>query len=445
MKKTLACLLAILMLSLVFPVSAQSGLQDVPANAWYAQAVSYVTGNGLMHGVGDGKFSPGATVTRGMFVTVLSRLADIDRSLYENSTFDDVSPGAYDSIGIQWAAAHGIVNGKNDRIFAPKEGIRREDAAVILFRYAQKSGNNIDYSDDALQAFTDQNNISPYALQACKWAAYQGILNGSGGRLNPRGYMTRAQLAQLLYNSGELLTEKNFTAHYYLAALPKSEGKLTVNLINHLILFYNDYDLRTEIYHNISIEPFLNTDDIHVAETARFAQTLLSGGSLSPYISELSDNSRVFVLFNDYYDYGSGDTLYRIEGAQMEPFFTLPKPATYIREQILSSDKNHMLIKACSRKSDTLILLDMQNKDKTQELVNTLKQAIADDGLYPNNIREDYETYATVEHAQWMDENHLAFTASIPYNDMASILKVSAEYDLTAESITYKILETTVN
>ena len=442
MKKTLACLLVILMLLLAFPVSAQSGFQDVPADAWYAQAISYVSGSGLMHGVGSGTFAPGGNVTRGMFVTVLSRLSGIDLTLYEGDSFEDVPAGAYDSPSIQWAASHGIVNGKTADHFAPKENLRREDAAVILFRYAQKSGNNTDYSDVALNIFSDESKVSAYALPACKWAADKGILKGSGGRLDPQGNMTRAQLAQLMFNIKDFLTERDYTADYYLTALPKSKGKLSVNLINHLILFYNDDTLRAEIDKNISIEPFLNNDDLQVSEAARFAQVLLSGGAYHSYISQLYDGSRVFALFNDYYDYGSGNILYRIEDNQMEEFFVLPEPLSYIKEQTLSADQRRLLVLACSRKSDTLLLVDAQNSDNATDLIAVLKKAIADDGLYENHIREDGETYAVVSDYKWENDFLVSFKAEIPYDNMSTVLAVSAKFDLTSKSITYEILPT---
>lgn len=440
MKKTLACLLTVLLLFASFPASAESGFQDVPSDAWYAQAVSHVYEKGWMHGVGNGKFAPGSTVTRGMVVTVLSRFTGIDAALYENSSFEDVPAGAYDSASIRWAAVHGIVNGVTDTAFAPKLEIRREDAALILFRYAQKSGNNTDFSENALQKISDAGSVSSYALQACKWAADKSILQGSDGRLTPRGNMTRAQLAQLLYNASKLLTAKDFTADYYLTALPKSEGKLTVNVMNHLLLFYNDHDLRTEIYNNINIDSFLNNRDLRVSDTARFAQSLLSGNSPNPDISVLSDGSRLFALFNDYYDYGSGNILYRIEGTQMDPFFTLPEPMTYICEQALSSDQNYMLVKACSKKSETLFLLDTQTKGEAQDLVGLLLQAIADDGLYANSIGENNETYVSIENAEWLDGSHIAFTASVPSKDQSVIMKVTASYDLSTQAITYDML-----
>ena len=168
---------------------------DVAEKAWYHDAVEYAVTNGLMKGVGGGKFDPEGTMTRAMLVTVLWRYEG-EPAEGEN-TFTDVPDGTWYTGAVAWAAANGIVGGVGNGKFDPEGRITREQMATLLFRYAQKKG--IDTSKRGnLNSFPDSDKVSSWAKEAMRWAVAEGIINGSDGKLLPQGNATRAQVATLL-------------------------------------------------------------------------------------------------------------------------------------------------------------------------------------------------------------------------------------------------------
>ena len=168
---------------------------DVAEKAWYHDAVEYAVTNGLMKGVGGGKFDPEGTMTRAMLVTVLWRYEG-EPAEGEN-TFTDVPDGTWYTGAVAWAAANGIVGGVGNGKFDPEGRITREQMATLLFRYAQKRG--IDTSKRGnLDSFPDSDKVSSWAKEAMRWAVAEGIINGSDGKLLPQGNATRAQVATLL-------------------------------------------------------------------------------------------------------------------------------------------------------------------------------------------------------------------------------------------------------
>ena len=169
---------------------------DVTPASWYHDAVQYVYENGMMNGTSDTLFSPDATVTRAMIVTILHRLENAPASAA--SGFTDVAAGMYYADAVDWAAANGIVNGVSETRFAPDDPIIREQLAAILYRYAQFKGYAVTASAD-LSAYTDAAQISAYAAAAMQWANENGLITGNTGTtLNPKGHATRAEAATIL-------------------------------------------------------------------------------------------------------------------------------------------------------------------------------------------------------------------------------------------------------
>ncbi|MBQ4565622.1 MAG: leucine-rich repeat protein [Oscillospiraceae bacterium] len=172
---------------------------DVPAFAWYAPAADYVLEQGLMQGVGEGCFAPESPMTRAMLVTVLWRYAG--QPAEGTNSFTDVPSNVWYTQAVAWAAENGIVTGIGGGRFDPDGQITREQLAVILYRYCKSIG--IDTSPSAeLSAFPDAAKVSPYAAEALSWAVKTGLVTGSasGGKvyLEPQGKATRAQVATIL-------------------------------------------------------------------------------------------------------------------------------------------------------------------------------------------------------------------------------------------------------
>ncbi|MGM9552707.1 MAG: leucine-rich repeat protein, partial [Faecousia sp.] len=168
---------------------------DAPKTAWYAGAVTYAVRNGLMNGVGDGKFDPEGAMTRAMLVTVLWRYEGAP--MEGSNIFSDVPNGQWYTDAVAWAAANGIVGGVGNGRFDPEGNITREQMATILHRYADKKGLDTSKRDD-LSGFPDGGNVQSWAKDAMQWVVAEGIINGSEGKLLPQGNATRAQVATIL-------------------------------------------------------------------------------------------------------------------------------------------------------------------------------------------------------------------------------------------------------
>lgn len=159
---------------------------------WAEEAVLEAVEKGLFQGTSSTTFSPDKTLTRGMMVTVLHRMAGTPAA-GQSSPFADVAADAYYADAVAWAAEKGIVLGVSETRFAPDAPITRQQLAAVLYRY---SGSPAASGD--LSAFPDQGEVAEYAVSAMKWAVGSGIIQGSGGKLLPTGQATRAQAAVML-------------------------------------------------------------------------------------------------------------------------------------------------------------------------------------------------------------------------------------------------------
>ena len=174
--------------------------KDVDQTQWYHNAVDYVLGNDLMKGTGKTTFSPDATLTRGMVVTVLGRAAGVKTSDYTGTSFSDVKAGSWYAPYVQWASKQGLVKGYEDGTFKPEQNVTREEMVTMLFRCWQSEGNTWKTDVAALNAYKDSAKVSSWALPAMRWAAANGVVNGvGGGKFEPDGNVTREQIATILY------------------------------------------------------------------------------------------------------------------------------------------------------------------------------------------------------------------------------------------------------
>lgn len=175
---------------------SKTKFNDVSANDWFASAVDYVTGKGMMNGTAANTFSPKANTTRGMVVTVLYRLENQPST--SAASFTDVASGAYYANAVAWANANGIVSGYGSGKFGPNDKVTREQLAAILYRYAQYKKYDVSGAN-SLDGYTDVQSVSSYAVPALQWANAAGVVTGkSGSKLDPKGNATRAEVAAML-------------------------------------------------------------------------------------------------------------------------------------------------------------------------------------------------------------------------------------------------------
>ncbi|MDR0491550.1 MAG: S-layer homology domain-containing protein [Oscillospiraceae bacterium] len=169
---------------------------DAEETAWYYDAVKFVTDRGLMIGTGDGEFSPNATMTRAMLVTVLYRLEG-SPTVSGVMPFSDVKEKEWYSDSILWASQNDIVYGYDNGTFGWKDPVTREQAVTILFRYAKAKGLDVSASAD-LSKYIDKDDISDWALDAMKWAVAARIIQGRTSETTvPKATSTRAEVAMI--------------------------------------------------------------------------------------------------------------------------------------------------------------------------------------------------------------------------------------------------------
>lgn len=175
-----------------FQPAAGGTFTDVPATHWAAGAVAFVSSQGLLQGISADTFAPGQPMTRAMLVTALWREAGSPVVNYAMD-FDDVAEGQWYTEAVRWAASEGIVAGTG-KGFSPDAALTRESLAAILFRYA---GGQADA--DQLDSYADGAGVSAWAREAMNWAVAQGLITGkSGGRLDPGGTASRAEVSAIL-------------------------------------------------------------------------------------------------------------------------------------------------------------------------------------------------------------------------------------------------------
>ena len=179
------------------PAASALPFNDVAYTSWYYDAVKFVYDKGIMDGVSYYRFAPDATITRGMVVTMLWRMAG---EPYEAAAgFTDVAAGRYYTTAVAWAARNGIVEGMTATTFAPDQAITREQLASILYRYAKWLGFS-GYGSD-ISGYTDAGKVSSYAYDAMSWAVRSGVVTGTSARvLDPQGTASRAAAAQMFMN-----------------------------------------------------------------------------------------------------------------------------------------------------------------------------------------------------------------------------------------------------
>lgn len=170
---------------------------DVPSGSWYYDDVAYVYDTGLMTGLTATTFGPNLSTTRGMIVTILWRMEN-EPAAKHGCPFADVRRGSYYEQAIAWASENGIVTGFDASTFAPDQAITREQLAAILFRFAAYRGMDAVTLRENLSSFQDQAAISAYAVLALNWAVGEGLMQGTGDKLEPTGSATRAQVAAML-------------------------------------------------------------------------------------------------------------------------------------------------------------------------------------------------------------------------------------------------------
>ena len=174
---------------------------DLNTAMWYHIPVDFTIRSGLMGAMGNGTYSPNATLTRAMLVQILYSHAG-KPYVVANTSFSDVPAGAWYENAVRWAASQGIASGMGNGTFAPNAAITREQLAVMLYNYATRRGvGSVISSGSGSPSFSDSGSISAWARNAVAAMQSSGIIAGkAGGGFDPKGGASRAETAQMLWN-----------------------------------------------------------------------------------------------------------------------------------------------------------------------------------------------------------------------------------------------------
>lgn len=200
-KRLLSLALALCLVCSLLPGTAlaagENPFTDVPASHWAHDDITYVYENDLMNGTDGSLFSPESTTTRAQVVTVLYRLAGQPAANWENP-FWDVPASAWFHDAVTWAWENDITGGVSSTHFGAGNAVTREQLATFLYRYAQDQGYDTSARAD-LSGYSDAGLVSSYATEALSWANATGLITGTTGTtLSPQGSATRAQVATIL-------------------------------------------------------------------------------------------------------------------------------------------------------------------------------------------------------------------------------------------------------
>ena len=176
-----------------FVKTAATSFADVPANAYFADAVKWAVDKGITNGLSDTMFGPYASCTRAQIVTFLWRAAGSPEPKTASS-FTDVPVSAYYAKAVAWAVENGITNGMTETTFAPNATCTRGQSVTFLYRALKGTASGS-------ANFTDVKSDAFYA-DAINWAVANNVTNGtSNTTFSPNADCTRAEIVTFLYRA----------------------------------------------------------------------------------------------------------------------------------------------------------------------------------------------------------------------------------------------------
>ena len=206
MKKKLTRGFALLLIGALLcgglPVCASaSRFTDVPAGAWYANAVEDMAQKGIISGKTANTFDPNGTLSRAEFATMISKCALTSAELKEydfKSRFSDVSNSHWGKKSINWASEAGVISGTGGGLFNPSGKVTRQDIAVMVYQFVQATGQQLPATQGPM-LFVDKDQISGYARASVTACQRGGVISSRGDmRFAPKGTATRAEAAVIL-------------------------------------------------------------------------------------------------------------------------------------------------------------------------------------------------------------------------------------------------------
>ena len=170
---------------------------------WAYDALTFCLDHGFLSREADGRVRPNKPITRGEFVTSLAKFCGVDESYryYAETGYRDIASGSELAPYVKWARDAGLMDGSNGA-FHPDDYLTREQMATVVARYLTALGRAP--GGAAQTAYKDQSRISAWALDGVALCTREGILQGSNGAFFPKGKLTRAQTAAIVYRLSEM-------------------------------------------------------------------------------------------------------------------------------------------------------------------------------------------------------------------------------------------------
>lgn len=176
---------------------SETEVPPAPTGPWYQSAMDYAVENHLLQGDEKGDLMPNNNATRAQVATILSRVFGLTKGK-TITHYTDVNKDAWYYGPLSIATEMGIIKGDTDYTMRPNDNITRQEAFVIIARtFSVPTGKT-----SALEKFSDAGDISSWATKTLAGMVDNGLLKGSGGKLNPKANITRAEFAQVIFNLG---------------------------------------------------------------------------------------------------------------------------------------------------------------------------------------------------------------------------------------------------
>ncbi len=191
--------------TVIYPCTNQmqpGRFSDVYERGWYYECIELAASLGFINGYDDGRFGPYDTLTRGQAACFAANMANADNSVSYSGQYPDIAGDEYFANNTAWAKNTGVMNGYQEGTFGPNDSLTREQVACTLFNYARVilgQDTTVTDIDGALAAFPDGGDVDDWAREAVAWAVNNHIM-GNGGFINPRGNITRAEMAAMVTN-----------------------------------------------------------------------------------------------------------------------------------------------------------------------------------------------------------------------------------------------------
>lgn len=213
MKKAIICLILIVSMlagiSVGTPVSAEIvtsnawlPFTDVGEGSWYYDGALFCYVNNIIQGQGNKHtFAPNVNMTRATFVVMLARVAGADTTAYTESRFTDCKASWYIP-SVEWAADNGYVSGTGEGVFSPDKTMTRQEMAVLLSRFMQAQSYDVTVAEGTIDAYSDKDSISDWALDGMEYAISAGIIGSTSSNAlvsSPKMTLTRAQAAIIFH------------------------------------------------------------------------------------------------------------------------------------------------------------------------------------------------------------------------------------------------------